>query len=109
MLLSISAFYQSSLEWLQSHLLTCWFKKIFHVDCPGCGFQRSLIELMKGDLKDSFHLYPATFPILFILAFTVLNFRFKFRFGTKLLNYSYLFTTALILVSYGIKLSNPHF
>ena len=32
--------------------------------CPFCGFQRSVVALLRGDLTTSFLLYPALLPIL---------------------------------------------
>jgi len=51
---------------LQNFLIPCPFKKLTGFDCPGCGFQRSLIALFKGNINKSLHLYPATIPILII-------------------------------------------
>ncbi len=51
-------------EWLESHMLPCFYKKYFGVDCPGCGMQRSLVALLKGDLLESLHLFPALLPLM---------------------------------------------
>ena len=36
--------------------------------CPFCGFQRSVASLLRGDLKTSFLIYPALFPMLLSVA-----------------------------------------
>jgi hypothetical protein len=100
--------YFQSIQWLEQHLLTCWFKKIFHFDCPGCGFQRSVLQLLKGDISGSFHLYPATIPILFIFVFTGIHLVIKFKQGAAILKYSYIFAAAVVLVSYIVKLKSQH-
>lgn len=46
------------ISWLEQIELPCLFKKYFHVDCPGCGFQRSIIALLKGNFAESFLLFP---------------------------------------------------
>jgi len=107
--LGLAIFYHHSIEWLQAHMLTCWFKKIFHVDCPGCGFQRSVIDLMKGNFSASFHMYPATGLILFILSFTALHLKWNFRYGPDILKYSYIIAASVIIISYLIKLKSQHF
>lgn len=52
------------LEWLEMHELPCLFKALLGVECPGCGFQRSLFCLLKGEIGASFCLWP---PMLFLL------------------------------------------
>lgn len=101
--------YQHLLQWLQQHLLTCPFKAAFHFDCPGCGFQRSLLALLRGDLYGSLRLYPAALPIVLMMGFLVAHLKFKFRFGAEILKFSYIFITVIIVVSYLVKLKNYHF
>lgn len=55
------------IQWLQHHLLTCPFKYLTGIDCPGCGFQRSLIALVQGNFHQSLALYPPTIPCCSIL------------------------------------------
>ena len=73
-------------------------------DCPGCGMQRSFIELLKGNLADSLHLYPALLPTVFTLFFTGLHLFFNFKNGAAIIKYSFIFTIAIVLVSYLIKI-----
>jgi hypothetical protein len=47
------------IDWLQAHQLPCMFKSITHFDCPGCGLQRSLLLLLRGDMVNGFKTYPA--------------------------------------------------
>jgi hypothetical protein len=51
-------------SWLENNLLPCAYKSLFGIDCPACGMQRSLLSFLKGDLQESFFLYP---PLLFVL------------------------------------------
>jgi len=67
------------LLWLEKHMLPCLYKSIFGIDCPGCGFQRSCIALLKGDLIKSLSLYPATIPIFITAGFFIVNTVFKFK------------------------------
>ena len=36
----------------------CLFKRIYHIPCPACGSTRAVIELLHGNLKESFLLNP---------------------------------------------------
>src|SRR5690348_8388248 len=101
--------YSRLLQWLQQHMLACPFKATFHFDCPGCGFQRAVLALLRGDLPGSLRLYPAALPMILMFLFTFLHLKFKFRYGAEILKYSYIFITVIILISYVIKLKNYHF
>lgn len=67
------------MNWLQNHLISCPFKALTGIDCPGCGFQRSLLALIKGDLVQSWHFYPPTILILvlFITTYFLRNLQIK--------------------------------
>ncbi len=105
LLLFVSA-YGNFIRWLEMHMLTCPSKKYLHIECPGCGLQRSFIALMKGDFPMSFQLYPATLPILFIFVFTALHLKFKFERGADVIKYSQAGIAIVITVFYIYKIIN---
>ncbi|MBL0144496.1 MAG: DUF2752 domain-containing protein [Chitinophagaceae bacterium] len=80
------------------------FKQVTHFDCPGCGFQRSSIELLKGNVIDSFWLYPPLMPILFLFTMLMMYLVIKWQKGYVHLKYAYLFCAAVIVVNYIYKL-----
>lgn len=92
------------IHWLEEHLLTCPYRALTGFDCPGCGIQRSFIELLKGNFSESFFLYPALLPVLFTLLFTAAHVIFRFKKGPEWIKNSFLGTTAIIIVSYIIKM-----
>lgn len=42
----------------------CWFRAVFHVDCPFCGMTRSFVALAHGELAAAVRFHPAG-PVLF--------------------------------------------
>jgi len=92
------------IEWLNNHMLTCPSKHFLHIDCPGCGLQRSIVALFEGDFAKSFHLYPATIPILFCFAFTALHLIFKFKHGALIIKIAYIIASLTIVISYVYKI-----
>jgi hypothetical protein len=97
--------YGIKLLWLQNYLLPCPFKKLTGIDCPGCGFQRSVLAMLQGDFYQSIILYPATIPLLAATVFTVLDSRFVFDRSGVIKKTLYLFTGSVVLISYLIKMS----
>jgi hypothetical protein len=100
------SFYNNVTDWLGAHMLSCPSKKYLHLECPGCGLQRSVLALMKGDLTGSFLLYPATVPILFLLGFTFLHLKFRFSNGGMVIKYLYAGIAIIVLVFYIYKIVN---
>ena len=92
--------------WLEQHMLTCPSKKLFYLDCPGCGLQRSLIALLKGDLAVSWKIYPPSLFILITLAMLALHLVFQFRHGALLLKIFFIITLSVITVNYIYKVTN---
>ena len=92
------------ISWLEAHQMPCLFKQMTHIDCPGCGIQRSFVLLMKGQVNASFFMYPALMPILLLFAMLILHVILKIRNGAVILKYMYFFCTGIILVSYIYKL-----
>jgi hypothetical protein len=85
-------------------MLPCIYKKYLGVECPGCGMQRALIELLKGNLLESLKVYPALFPTIFMLAYLSFHLVFKFEKGAFVLKISFIFTASIIVINFIIKL-----
>ena len=92
------------INWLENHYLPCAYKQLFGVECPLCGSQRALIELLRGNILESFRLYPALIPSIIIVFATLLQMIFKWKYGWKTIRISLLADFTLIMVSYIIKL-----
>jgi len=52
---------------LEKYMLPCLFKTLFGIECLGCGFQRALFLLFKGDFFGAFIMYPAVYTTLLFL------------------------------------------
>jgi len=66
------------LSGVQEWLLRCPIKAVMGIDCPGCGFQRSLLALLQGHWQESYRLYPPTVPLLILLVYILLKGTFGF-------------------------------
>jgi len=97
MLLSIA-------DWLEKHSLPCYYKKYLGIECPGCGMQRSIIELLRGNIVECLKTYPALFPTIFLVTYLVLHLIFKFEKGAFVLKISFIFTASIVMINFIIKL-----
>jgi len=52
-------------DYLERNQQPCYFKSTFGVECLGCGTQRSVLDLLQGDIQQSFFDQPAV--LLFII------------------------------------------
>lgn len=92
------------LAWLKTHLLTCPIKQYTGLDCPGCGFQRSILALFEGNMIHSFKLYPATLPIITLLVFTIMHLRFDLKHGAFFIKMLYIGISLIIVINYIYKI-----
>jgi hypothetical protein len=90
--------------WLEGHMLPCAYKSLFGIDCPGCGFQRSCIALLKGNLSHSLALYPATIPILITAFFLLADSRLHFTHSKQIKKALYIGISVIVVVSYTYKM-----
>jgi len=99
-----TAYLLSVTGWLEQHLLTCPSRKYFHVQCPGCGLQRSCIALMRGEWALSFSLYPATIPLLCLLALLGWHLVLPLKNGAVWIKWMQICTAIIIFISYLLKI-----
>lgn len=96
--------YDTCINWAQQHMLSCPSKKLMHLDCPGCGLQRGVISLLKGDIRTSWNVYPPTIFIIATIIFLLLHLVFKFRYGAAVVKYLYIVSSIVIFINYIYKI-----
>lgn len=90
----------------EKHLLPCFSKQVFGVDCPGCGLQRSLVLLLKGEFADSFLMYPGLLPMMALFGFLALNRFVPVRRAGAITSILAGTTVLAILANFLIKIAN---
>lgn len=93
-------------SWLEQHMLPCGMKRLFLIDCPGCGLQRSVLSLLKGDFAASWDAYPPTAFVLATLLTLILHLVFSLRHGALLLKVFFIMTISAITLNYIYKILN---
>jgi hypothetical protein len=94
----------STLTWLEEHMLPCMNKKLFGMDCPGCGMQRAIISLIKGDFYESFVMYPPLLFILGMIALLVIHLTFKLKHGASIIKWVFILNVGVITINFIVKI-----
>lgn len=89
---------------LEDYMLPCINKKLFGMDCFGCGMQRSIILLLKGDFFAAFKMYPAIYSLLFLVIFIFLNLKFNFKNSTLIIRLLFAINLLLIVGNFILKI-----
>ena len=89
----------------EDYLLPCINKKIFGIECLGCGIQRATVLLFKGEFLAAFKMYPALYTLIILLGFLILNIFVKFKYDKPIKIALILINIAIIVISYAVKMS----
>jgi hypothetical protein len=86
-------------------MLPCAYQALFGIDCPLCGSQRSMIQLLKGDLAESFSIYPPLVPVILLIGLSVLKLMYRPVIKTEFLKIYSLVVLVIVMLNYFIKLT----
>lgn len=86
-------------EWM----LPCLTKKYLGVECLGCGIQRSLLLVFKGEFVQAFQLYPAIYPMLLLGIVIGANLIFPIKLAPKIIAVLGILTAVTMIGSYVLK------
>lgn len=93
---------------LEDYMIPCLNKKLFGIDCPGCGLQRSVLLLLKGEFVAAFYMYPAIYALLPLGAVLVANRFVALKFYNFLVVALSFASVFLILTNYILKFVHIH-
>ncbi|WP_245731371.1 DUF2752 domain-containing protein [Kriegella aquimaris] len=85
-------------------MLPCITKKLFDFDCPGCGLQRSVVLLLKGDFIGAFEMYPAIYSIVLLFSFLLINNFTTIKYANKITILLMISSVVLILGNFILKM-----
>ena len=70
---------------LEEYMLPCLNKKLFGVDCMGCGMQRSIALIFQGNFADAFYMYPAIYTLILLFGVIIINTFKNFKYANKII------------------------
>ena len=91
---------------LDDYMLPCLNKKIFGVECMGCGLQRSLSLIIQGEFSAAFYMYPAIYTLIPLALFIVTSFFLKFKYSNRIINTLAIASVLIIIISFINKKFN---
>ena len=94
------------LDDLENYMIPCVNKKIFGVECLGCGMQRATLHLFSGEFAAAFKIYPAIYTIFILLAVIGVNFFVKFKFDYQIKIGLIILNAVIMVASYFIKMNH---
>ncbi|KRD09969.1 hypothetical protein ASE21_09600 [Flavobacterium sp. Root901] len=88
---------------LEKYMIPCLFKKLFGMECLGCGFQRSLFLLFQGEFLTAFKMYPAVYTSLLFLVLLLFYFFDKSRNYQKIIWKAAALNVVFMCIGYYFK------
>ncbi|WP_298141715.1 DUF2752 domain-containing protein [Flavobacterium sp.] len=90
---------------MEDYMLPCMNKKLFGVECMGCGTQRSIDLLLHGDFIGAFKMFPAIYTTLLFFIFVGLHFIDKNRNYHKAIIFLAIVNAIIMVVAYFYKVT----
>lgn len=88
---------------LEEYMLPCLNKKLFGVDCMGCGMQRSISLILHGNFVDAFHMYPAIYTLMLLFAVIAVNTFKNFKHANKIIIILAILNAVIIIGNFIMK------
>lgn len=87
-------------------MLPCLNKKLFGVECFGCGTQRALLLLSEGEFTAAFQMFPAIYTTLILFACIGMHFIDKSRNYHKAIIGMAILNAVIMVVAYFYKVTH---
>ncbi|AZZ58253.1 DUF2752 domain-containing protein [Riemerella anatipestifer] len=88
---------------IEDYMLSCPNKKIFGMECFGCGSQRALLLISEGKFVEAFYMFPAIYPLILFVLVSAINFIDKKRHYGKVMIFLALVSVITMIISYFCK------
>ncbi|BCY28862.1 DUF2752 domain-containing protein [Flavobacterium okayamense] len=89
---------------MEEYMLPCMSKKLFGIECLGCGTQRAFVLLLKGEFVEAFKMYPPIYTLVILFLFIFLHLIDKSRNYTRIVISLAILNLIVMIVSYAIKM-----
>ena len=90
---------------MEEYMLPCLNKQLFGLECLGCGAQRALLLVFRGEFSAAFKMYPAIYTLLLLAAFLIGNLFIKFKNDWHLKAGLIILNATIIVAAYIYKMN----
>ncbi|MBC7640836.1 MAG: DUF2752 domain-containing protein [Flavobacterium sp.] len=91
---------------LEKYMIPCVNKQMFGIECLGCGTQRALLLITKGEFLEAFKIFPPIYStILLFLVIALLIFDKKRNYH-KIVIFLAVINAIIMIISYFYKIFN---
>ena len=88
---------------LEEYMLPCLNKKLFGLECMGCGMQRSVVLITQGNFTEAFYMYPAVYTLILLFIIIGINTFKKFKYANKIILILAIINGIIILTNFILK------
>ena len=88
---------------IEDFMLPCLNKKLFGIECMGCGMQRSVSLVFQGKFEEAFFMYPAIYSLMFLSGVIAFSFFKKFKHSNKIITILAILNGVIILTNFIFK------
>lgn len=88
---------------LEDYMLPCLNKKLFGLDCMGCGLQRSVALICQGNFIDAFYMYPAIYTLILLFTVIAINTFKNFKSANKIITILAILNVIIIVGNFILK------
>ena len=85
-------------------MLPCVNKKIFGIECLGCGTQRAMMQMLQGNFEEAFIIFPAIYTTILLFFFIGLLFIDRKRNYHKIIIVLAILNAVIMIISYIYKM-----
>ena len=89
-------------DFLENNMLSCQWKEL-GLECTGCGLQRSVIHLLRGEFAEAWMVYPAVYTLILMFVFLGIHLKFNLARGAQVLKWLFILNIAIIAIHYILK------
>ncbi|MBJ6369206.1 DUF2752 domain-containing protein [Snuella sp. CAU 1569] len=89
--------------YIEDYMLPCLNKKLFGIECMGCGMQRSVSLILQGHFTEAFYMYPAIYTLILLFGVIVFNTFKNFKYANKIILTLAILNAIIIIGSFLIK------
>jgi hypothetical protein len=92
--------FDSAVDWLELHTIPCPFHLMTGCDCPGCGMQRSVLSLFRGDIEGSITHHISGIPFVLFLFVFLFHLKLQNRYTKTTMNVLIIAVVVLAMLQY---------